>query len=395
MLDEIRSAAPGETLWDKGEKASVKGLHVRVTTDGTKCFYFFYRTKTGQQRKPKLGELGQLTLSEARKLAKAMADRVALGDDPKGGWQEKKAELTVSELFDQCYAKHWDNPRYHLSGWAKQCRWFWDKHLKSEFGHMRLSDVTAVRVRGWHSTYEEKPYNGNRAMEVLSRCFRFAEEQELRPQHTNPCSLVKAHPEKKRKRYATSEEIQKLAAVLERETPNYPAAAAFIYLLIFTGSRPRAIERATWDQLSIFEVNGETHGVLTIFGKSSGKTGQDERVNLPPQAMKAISNLPRVTGGTITGIKMPRHLWRKIRAEVGCKDLWARDWRRTFATVGKSGGTEMGIIGELLNHHTAETTKIYAKVTDEVGVSASTAIANKMSELMAAKVSNNHAEKQS
>lgn len=381
MLSDLRAATPGETIWDRDEKGSVKGLHVRVTPSGQKMFYLYYRTKWGQQRRPKLGELGPITLADARRRAKVLLDKVAAGEDPKATWEEKKAEITLQELFDQCFEAQWNTERYQKSGWGYEAKRLYTKDLKPTFGELRLSEVTASKVRDWHSKYKTKPYAGNRSLSVLSRLFAFAEEMELRPQHTNPCNLVKGHLETERERFATLEEIQRIFPVLERYETIYPAATAFLYLLIFTGSRPRAIERATWDQIQEYEADGKTYGLLTFDGKSTSKTGRKEKVAIPPQAMRVIKTLPRVEGSTITGIQMPRKLWVKVRDEAGCPDLWARDWRRTFASVALSDGVSGSIIGELLNHHSADTTKIYSKLINKNAFAAAAAIANSIEKM--------------
>lgn len=379
MLDELRAAAPGQTIYDRGEKASIKGLHLRVASDGTKSFYLFYRTRAGQQRRPKIGELGEITLSEARRRARAILDRVAIGEDPKAEWQEQKAELTVAALFEKAWDEHWSKPRFERSGWGKQVKWLWARSLRSTFGPLKLSEVTPTRVRQWHQGFASTSvYNGNRSLKVLSKIFRYAEEIELRPQNSNPCNLVKVFPEHKRSRYATADEIKKVIAILDRDAKKYPASVAFIYLLMFSGARPSVIARARWDQLQEFEVNGAKWGMLQGAGKTSSKTGSDDKTLLPPQAMRVIGWLPRVEGMTITGMKMPRTLWRRVREEAGCPDLWVRDWRRTFATLGYSDGVDMWTVGELLNHRSTETTKIYAKMMDTRRLEAVTRIADKI-----------------
>lgn len=379
-LEEIRKAQRGETLWDE----LVKGLHLRALPEG-KVFYLYYRTKSGHQRKPKIGRLGDITLADARRLARILLDQVAVGRDPKAEWDGKRAEETVSELFEECFKAHWATERYQKSGWAYEAKRLFSKRIQPTFGSLRLSEVTAVKVRQWHEKLAGTPTTANRSLSVLAKLFSFAEEKELRPQHTNPCNLVKAHPEHSRDRFATEAEISAIATGLQKYERQFPSGVAFLYLLIFTGSRPRAIERATWDQLEEFELDGRTFGVLSFEGKSTAKTGKFEKVILPPQAMRALKRLPRIEGYTITGMKMPRKLWNKIRDEAGCPDLWARDWRRTYATVGMSNGVNMSTIGELLNHQTTETTKVYAKVVDTRRVEAATLIANKMEGLLQAK----------
>ncbi len=377
-----RTVEPLAIVWDVGEKGSVKGLHLRVNRDGTKTFLLYYRTKSGTQRRPKLGAFGELTLPEARKRAKALMDRVAVGEDPKEQWDEAKAELTVAGLYERARLDHWAAERYQRSGWAREVQYLYKAHIEGPFRSDKLSELTPTRIRDWHKKYVKTPYAGNRALNVLSRMFRIAEEQELRPQNTNPCLLVKSHPEKKRKRFATLAEIKALGQCLDRKADRYPKEVAFLYILMFSGSRPRAIERATWDQLKEVEIEGKTHGVLTFKGKTSADSGEDEIVILPPQAMTILNRLPKTERGTITCNRMPSKLWKKIRDEAGCTDLWARDLRRTFATIGMSDGVNKDQIGQLLNHKTADTTNVYAKLMDHAKVAAAASIANRMEEIL-------------
>lgn len=366
--------------WD----SVVKGLHIKTTATGKRSYFLYYRTRQGRQRRPKIGEVEAITLSEARRRARVLLDRVAVGEDPKGEWDAAKAEPTVEALFKQVWAEHWAKARYQESGWAREARRNYENHIAPRFGGMKLAEITASKLRDWHAGFESTPYAGNRSLEVLSRIFRFAEEKELRPVGSNPCGLVASHPERKRKRFATEDEVRMVGRILAREAEANPSAAAFLLLLMFTGSRPRAIERARWEDVGFTEVGGHTYGVLTFSGKTTADTGEDETVIIPPQVMDILARIPRPEDGTLTGIKMPRYLWEKVRKEAGCEDLWARDWRRTFATVGLSHGVGAGTIGELLNHRSAETTKIYAKLASTARVEAVAVIAGKLEKLLQA-----------
>lgn len=364
--------------WD----SLVKGLHIKTTETGKRSYFLYYRTRQGRQRRPKIGGCEEITLPEARRRAKAILERVAVGEDPKGAWDGAKAEASVQDVFEMAWAEHWSKDRFQESGWAREARRNFENHIRPAFGNLKLSELTPKLVREWHSRFESTPYAGNRSLEILSKILRFAEEKELKAAGSNPCSLVKSHPERKRKRFATEDEVRAVGRILVRESETDPAGAAFLFLLMFTGSRPRAIERARWEDVAFIEAGEQTFGVLTFSGKTTEETGEDETVIIPPQVMEILSKLPRSQDGTLTGIKMPRALWERVRKEAGCTDLWARDWRRTFATVGLSHGVGSGTIGELLNHRSAETTKIYAKLAPTARVEAVSIIAGKMARLL-------------
>jgi integrase len=378
LQKDVDNLPIGKLLWDKGQKDSVKGLHLRAFRE-KKVFYLYYRTKTGLQRRPKIGEYRILSIKQARDIAREMLVRVASGEDPSLSRKKIKGELTIFQLFRETWKEHWSDARYERSGHASEVHRNYRKNIAPFFGSRKLSELTAAEIRRWHAGFRENPYAGNRSLEVLSRMFNFAEEMEWRPQNTNPCILVSAHKEQKRNRFANEREISSIGKILERESDTHPAAVAFIYLLIFSGSRPRAIERAKWEDINRCEIEGQAFGILTL----DGKTGRDT-IYIPPQAMCVIDTLPRVDGGTITGIKMPRALWAKIRKETGCQDLWARDWRRTFATTGMGLGFEMAVISELLNHKSAQTTMRYAKLNDESRKEVATKTASKIDALLRA-----------
>lgn len=377
-IQAINKTPVGSTVRDN----KVPGLHCRVFAT-RKSFYLHYRTKSGRQRKPKIGDLGVVDIDTARDIARDMLAEVAAGRDPMNERQKLRAEMTVAELFDAVYADHWNKPRFRQSGHARDVKYKWTNHLKAKFGKKRLSDVTAGTIRSWMREKEDTPMVANRSLEILSKLFAWAEEQEIRDQGTNPCRLVTPFREKKRKRYASAEELKAVGQILIRDLDREPKPAAFLLLLMFTGSRPRAIERATLDQLQRVESENGTYGVLTFHGKSSAETGEDEQVLLPPAAMRVVDAIPRDEGDNrLVGMNAPRKYWEKIRKEAKCPDLWMRDLRRTFATVGMSMGMGMDTIGELLNHKSTQTTKVYALLGDTARVDTATGIADRVERLI-------------
>jgi integrase len=372
--DTIRNSLPNSTTWDE----EVTGLHLRVSAAGIKRWFLYYRTKAGMQRRPKLGEYPSVTLQEARQRAKAILNMVAIGQDPSGEWRAARQEITVAVLFRKAWDAHWDKPRFRRSNHAQEVWRIYTRHIAQSLGRLRLSEITPGTVREWHDAMSSIPVGANRALEVLSRLFSFAEEREIRAQGTNPCRLVLAFPEHKRCRYATEEEIIKIGQLLERDKNAYPQEVAFIYLLILTGSRPSAIARANRDQ---FRVDGES-GYLLVVGKSFATTGDKDVIILPAAATRILQSLPSRSDGVLFSIPFPRKYWERIRDEAGCPDLWGRDWRRTFATVGFSAGVEIGTLGELLNHKDVKTTQRYAKIFPHTRRQAAGVIADRLESLL-------------
>ena len=365
---ELFTQELGKYVWDKG-RDSVKGLCVRARLNEDKAivhsFYFYYVTKDGIQRRPKIGDFGrELNLTQARAVAKQWAAKVALGEDPSLERQLKRKETTVNALFQKCYDQYWKNNK---SGWGVEAARIYEKHIKEPFGNYKITGVRPGMVREWMDSMAETPIQANRSLRVLSKMFNYAESRELIRLGQNPCRIVESFKENKRDRFATPHELKALSDVLERQAKSYPKQVAFIYLLMFTGARPSSIERAKWEDLTI-----TSNGVGLL--KLDGKTGKDTVV-VPLPAMRILEKLNRYHP-EILGIKLPHGFWKTTAKEAGCPDLWARDLRRTFATIGLSHGQGIGVIGELLNHKSTETTKIYAKLIDTARVTAASEIAS-------------------
>lgn len=287
--------------------------------------------------------------------------------------------MTLQELFDKCLKEHWNCSRYNLSGHSKEVKAKYENHIKPGFGQREYLEIKRSEIRSWHEGFRETPVTGNRCLEILSRLYRFSCDKEFNESGFNPTTGVKHFTERKRRRYASELELKKIGEILDRLYSQYPVEVAFLYTLLFTGARPRSIERSTWNMLS--EVEGG-YGILVFDGKSTEATGDEESVILPSNIMEMIRKMPRRTDDLIFGIPLPGYLWRKIRKEADCNDLWARDFRRTFATVGMSNKVDMKVIGQLLNHHSSQTTLRYALLDNSARLEAVNAISQKLNSIL-------------
>ncbi len=284
-------------------------------------------------------------------------------------------DINVDELFLRVWKDHWGKERFTLSGHARVVKSNFDKHLRETFGHLPLNKISRLMVDNWHKRIEST-IAANRSLEILSKLFNWALQKEVF-NGANPCSFVVAHKEKKRKRFATRDELIKIQNILFAKVHHKKTrtGATFLLALIYSGARPRSLERALW---SDFRVDDSGFGHLVFEGKSSAETGEEETVLFPPNIVGLLKALPRRKRGLIFGIGMPKKMWKQIREEAVCPDLWARDMRRTFATVGLSNGVKIDTLGELLNHKSTQTTKIYAKLDGSARREAVGHIADKM-----------------
>lgn len=344
------TAAPLDSiLRDK----TVPGLHARITATGRK-FYLYFRTKGGVERRPKIGEHPIMTVAQARAIAKDMLLEVAKGNDPMAERQAERIAPTVREAIDRYELEHAPKRKTGAAA-VKLLR----DHLERKLGNEKVASIDHSHIHALHASMAKTPILANRVVQHASKLFSLCEVpwKYRLPTQGNPCKGLERNPEKKRRRYMSAEEAQKIAERLDHYKGEYPAAVAYIYLLILTGTRRGEIWDARWDWLD--------GNVLRL---PDSKTGA-KPVYLPPAAMEVIGQLPR-TSGTITGIGPPYKLWYKVRKEAGCPDLRLHDLRHSFASVALAQGLTLEQIGELLGHASTQTTKRYAHLIESTAQAA-------------------------
>lgn len=373
---ELREIPPGKKLYDH----YVKGLFVRGNANGSKTFYLYYYDQAKKQRKIRLGLYGQLSLEGARKAAQALLAKVAAGENPAIEKRQIREELTVSSLMLRALKEYWSDERFINSGQFQNVL----GAVKNNFDAIlkyRLSELTPAIIDRWHKSFEKHPCHANLLLSYLMRAINWAKENHL-TQINNPCSLVKRFPKRKRSRFATPDEIKKIGKFLEENFKRDPFPSIFLYLILTTGTRPSAIPRLKWENLVIKRnLQGEEVGIISFFGKTTAKTGEEETIVIPPKTLEMIKRLPK-SGEYIVPCLMPARLWKKIQEKFNLKDLWARDLRRTYATVGLSGGVSLSQVGELLNHRCWDTTKIYAKLMLDQRINSAMAIAKSLESII-------------
>ncbi len=365
----------GETLWDD----KVKCLHARRGKRGV-VFFLFYRTRSGKQRRPKIGTLSNDTVDLVRKRARNIMARVYLGEDPKGMWDKSREDITVSPLFELVWEEYWNKPQFITTGWNSKVQSLCNKYVLPKFGETKLSDLCHQVINDWHQSLKHtNPSAGNHCLSCLSTMLRFARDRGL--VSYNACDTVKHYTLPSRNRFATGNELTKILDILNEiiidpESSDH-TGALFLYTILYTGARPTSISRGDFSKVQIVDQGGKLYGIYEFSGKSTNKSAQKEKIILPADLINKYYD----TGSHPFGSKMPRRLWAYIQEEIDAPDLWIRDLRRTFATIGLSSGIGLDVVGELLNHKNKQTTSIYAKLIDDVRVSAVENIADELQKL--------------
>ena len=352
---------------------------VRVEPSGRKTFQLWYRVG-GRLRAATLGRFGVLTLDEARKKARQMIVDAGNGVDPLARRDAAKTALTVRQAMNRWLSEHVESRRkpttlrlYQLAA---------DGHILPKLGMLPVADLDTSRVAQLHRKLKATPTLANRVVAVLSSFCSWCERKKLRTVHSNPCTdkLIERYGEERRKRYLTTKEYGRLGKALreaERDETVNPLALRAIRVLLLTGCRPSEITTLKWADVDL---------KVKVLRLPDSKTGA-KTVQLPSAAVTLLKRADRfaespyvfpgtgrkVVGAHLVNLSKP---WAVLKKSAELENIRLYDAvRHSFASVAVSRhGHALSVVGELLGHSQASTTKRYSHLHDEAARTAVTAI---------------------
>jgi integrase len=352
---------PGAFVWDRG-------FGVKATDTGTKVYVVSYRIGR-RKRRYTIGKHGAWTPDTARKEANRLLALVGSGTDPMATKTTMRKAPTVRELAERFMKEHVEAKRKTTT--QRTYRGYIDNDVLPAIGGYAVADVTRADIAKLHHRLRHTPAHANRVVMMCSKLFNLAEGWGLRPDGTNPCRHVEKYREEARQRYLSAQEFRRLGKALaaaargpvpvksEPEPVNLsPTALAAIKLLIYTGARRGEILSLKWEHVDL------ERGELRL---PTSKTGF-KVIQLNAPALAVLKSLPHVEKNpyVLPGLREGQHLvnatdtWHAVRALADLKDVRLHDLRHSLASVGASAGLSLPIIGGLLGHTQAQTTKRYA-----------------------------------
>ena len=345
--------------------SSVRGLGIKVLPNGTKTFELRYGGRK-HRRRLTLGRFGDLTLDQARELAKdvlAQARRAALGQamDP-AEVRRRQKEMPTFSAWTTEYVKR---IRGRLKS-AKSIAWNLDRAVDA-WGPRALDAVGRADVEAlFQKIGKTGPTGANRWLAYTRSLFAEAVREGILS--SNPAAGIGKMIEKPpRNRVLTDDEMKAfLGAVAQEEDVH---ARAGLYLLIETGARLSEVLRAKWEDL---DLDSATWRI------PSPKAGHPQAVPLSRSIVAKLKRLPRLGEYVVAGrdrrtqrfdlkgpweraLALAREAGKKSRAGAGfLENVTVHDLRRTFGYhVAKSAG--LHVASKLLRHGDVRITeKVYA-----------------------------------
>ena len=114
-----------------------------------------------------------------------------------------------------------------------------------------------------------------------------------------------------------------------------------------------------------------------LWHKPTTKNGVPHTIPLPAQLVTRLQQLPRITewvfssspnskngmqAGEWCGTAVEQQ-WRRIRKQVGLRDVRIHDLRRTAASWLAINGSNLPVIQSMLNHKSLTSTQVYARLS--------------------------------
>jgi integrase len=356
VVDALPQGKRDYIVWDR----DLKGFGVKVTTKGKKIYLVYYRTLSGQQRKPAIGVHGALTAEEARQTARKWIALAVTGKDISGERQEARAAPLVRELADRYikdYSEAFKKPRSCQSDRSNLCN-----HVLPLIGTMKVSEVTRADIEAVKTAIRNGKTAARRkakTISLISKMMGCAVDWGMR--QDNPALRIKKYPEHRKDRFLDTDEVQRLVTALvkaEEKGTETPDIIVCFRLLLLTGLRLGEVRDLPWDNVDF------SRKTIRL---TDSKTGA-RIVPLNNQAVAVLEkHLPTKSGYYVIrslsehGRPSLGKPWQRIRerakidhtANIHCL-------RHTFASWAVMGGLSLAQTGALLGHKSSQTTLRYA-----------------------------------
>ncbi|MEM1132749.1 MAG: tyrosine-type recombinase/integrase [Pseudomonadota bacterium] len=373
-VEAIKPGPADIIVWD----SEIAGFGCKVTPKGRRSYFLYYRTREGQQRRPSIGVHGPVRPEAAREIAKRWLAEVAQGNDPSKERSKDRASPNVRYLCSRYMSEHAEIRKKDSS--IKNDRRLIDSHILPAIGAKKVASINRQDITKLHYSLRKTPYEANRMLALVSKMFSLAERWDLRPDNSNPAKNIDRFREEKRERYLTSAEVARLWEVLNSDAAASnvsQSAIAAIKLLMLTGRRLNEVLRLKWEWVDL---------EAKVLRLPDTKTGA-LLVSLGDPAIEVLNELKSLgadetfvirgkrTGAHLVNLQKP---WRAIRGMADLEDVRLHDLRHTFASVGAGMGLSLHMLGRLLGHTQAATTRRYAHLAQDPVRSAADAVGTEL-----------------
>jgi integrase len=369
LIKALTPPASGNRIeWDDEER----GLGIRITKGGHRAFVLRY-TVQGRERRMTLGEYPALSLTAARKMARARKGDVVHGADPLATKEAERTAVTLGRAIAQYVAERVPEQKARTQLETRRAlETHWAPLHPLPLGAISRGQVAATLLGLAKSS---GPVAANRARAQLSALYRWAIAEGLA--EANPVAGTNKREERPRERVLTPSELRAIWSACA-----FDDHGRIVRLLMLTGQRREEVAGMAWSELSLDRA-------LWTLPSSRTKNGRGHDVPLAETALAILAGVERREGrdllfGESDG---PFSGWSRCKARLDDRITLANtkasgrkqpasedrpapwvlhDLRRTAVTGMAELGVQPHVIEAVVNHvsgHKAGVAGVYNRAT--------------------------------
>lgn len=398
--------------------ADLKGFAVRTKPSGAKTYLVQYQNREGRTRRVSIGQHGEKTPTEARKMASALLGRVASGEDPAEDKSDERKAMTVKQLCESYLLATSKGlilgkrglPKKASTGVTDKGRI--ERHILPLLGTRKVRDLSTPDINRFmrdvitgktaadvktglrgRAIVEGGRGTATRTVGLLGGILSFAVSEGIIA--TNPVRGVKRPADDRREIRLSLAQYRAIGVAIDKaETMAWQAKAA-VRLLALTGCRRGEVESLRWEDVDLANQclrlsDSKTGRSVRPLGDSAvellkellkSRKGRNPFV-LPGRADdKPYTSLPKVWTVLITAAASETAIAEAEELKT-LKELTPHGLRHAFASVAGDLGCSEITIAALLGHSSASVTGRYVHQVDTALVAMASRVTTRIAEAM-------------
>ncbi|MBK8305528.1 MAG: tyrosine-type recombinase/integrase [Gammaproteobacteria bacterium] len=359
--------------------ANSPGLYaeVRSVNPANPTWYLRYRDATGKTCHERIGAVRDISLADARKKAKELKAKIALGANPQEQARAAKAVLTLKEFLEEKYTPYASARKRSFTYDESMIR----LRIVPTLGHFQLNQLTRHQIQTFHTDLRTEglaPATCDHHLKLLRAALNLAVQWEMLDK--NPVAKVPLFREDNRlERYLTDDELNRLLLAL-RTSKARMVSNAMLFLLA-TGARLNEALQTRWEHID------KANRTWRIPAANS-KSKRVRSVPLNDAALEVLTNLGTegkneylfINTKTKEPLTVVNTVWGRIRIAAGLPNLRIHDLRHQHASMLVNSGRSLYEVQQILGHSDPSVTQRYAHLSTRTLQDASNSASEKIAQ---------------
>ncbi|QTN29981.1 site-specific integrase [Rhodoferax sp. AJA081-3] len=344
--------------------ADEPGLFVecRASSTAVPMWYLRLKNSSGTNVYRKLGAVRELSLAQARKLAKQTRTEhlAARSQAPKA--DAPKSEITLQKFMTDFYMPH---ALTHKRTAGKDLGMF-NHRIASRFGHVAMHAISRLDVQLFHSELVQKvgvsKATADHHLKLMRRMLNLAVQWEFLEKN-QLARIACFNQDTQLENYLDADSVQRLVTVCKSHPKR--VIGLLLMFLLSTGARKASAMHAKWEDIDIANrvwripaSDSKSKKVATVFLNESAIWVLNQ---LQVEGVKGYVFVHERTKKPYSGIEKTWYAIRKL-ASISEK-VRVHDLRHTYASMLVTSGRSLYEVQKLLSHSDPKVTMRYAHLS--------------------------------